>query len=194
MEEKIFYFKKPGKENTEKTIELALERTKKKNIRNIVFASSTGYTAKKILEMKGELTANLVCVTYHTGFYEEGKNSMDPETEDFLRKNGVKIVRQSHMLSGVERSISRKLGGVSRIEAIAEALRSLFGHGLKVCVEIGIMAADSGAIPIEEVIAIGGTGRGADTAVILRPAHMNSFFNMEIREIICMPRQKRRQV
>jgi len=194
MEEKIFYFQKPGKENTERTIELALERAKKKNIRTIVFASSTGYTAKKILEMKGELTVNLVCVTYHTGFYEEGKNSMDPETEDFLRKNGVKIVRQSHMLSGVERSISRKLGGVSRVEAIAEALRSLFGHGLKVCVEIGIMAADSGAIPIKEVIAIGGTGRGADTAVILRPAHMNSFFNMEIREIICMPRQKRRQV
>ena len=192
MEEKIFYFQKPGKENTEKTVELSVERARRKGIRNMVFASSTGYTARKILEMKGDLEANLVCVTYHTGFYEEGKSSLDHETEEYLRQNGVRIVRQSHMLSGVERSISRKLGGVSRVEAIAEALRSLFGHGLKVCVEIGIMAADSGAIPIEETIAIGGTGRGADTAVILRPAHMNTFFNMEIREIICMPRFKRR--
>ena len=90
-------------------------------------------------------------------------------------KKGVKIVRQSHILSGLERSISRKLGGVSRTEAIAEALRSLFGHGLKVCVEITIMAADSGAIPIEEVVAVGGRSIGADTAVVVRPAHMNNF-------------------
>ncbi len=192
MEEKIYYFEKPGKENTEKTVELAIERAEKRGIRHVIFASSTGFTARKILEMKKDLDLNLVCVTYHTGFYREGESSLDPETEKFLKSNGIRIVRQSHMLSGVERSISRKLGGASRVEAIAEALRSLFGHGLKVCVEIAIMAADSGAVPIEETVAIGGTGRGADTAVILRPAHMNSFFNLEIREIICMPRFKRR--
>ncbi len=192
MEEKIYYFEKPGKENTEKTVELAIERAEKRGIRHVIFASSTGFTARKILEMKIDLDLNLVCVTYHTGFYREGESSLDPETEKFLKSNGIRIVRQSHMLSGVERSISRKLGGASRVEAIAEALRSLFGHGLKVCVEIAIMAADSGAVPIEETVAVGGTGRGADTAVILRPAHMNSFFNLEIREIICMPRFKRR--
>ena len=70
-------------------------------------------------------------------------------------------------------------------------LLSLFGHGLKVCVEITIMAADSGAIPIEEVVAVGGRSRGADTAVVIRPAHMNNFFDAEIKEIICMPRNKR---
>ncbi|NOY11930.1 MAG: hypothetical protein GXO67_07625 [Archaeoglobi archaeon] len=191
MEERIYYFEKPGKENTDDAVRLAVERAVERGIRYIVFASSTGYTARKVLEHARGRDLNLVCVTYHTGFYEEGKNSMDEETERFLRENGVKIVRQSHMLSGVERSISRKLGGASRVEAIAEALRALFGHGLKVCVEIAIMAADSGAIPIEEVVAIGGRSRGADTAVILRPAHMNTFFNMEIREIICMPRNKR---
>lgn len=68
----------------------------------------------------------LVVVTYHTGFIEEGKNTMDAETEQFLKSRGATIVRQSHVLSGIERSISRKLGGVSRVEAIAEALRSLW--------------------------------------------------------------------
>ncbi len=191
MEERIYYFEKSGKENTEETVRLAVDRALKRGIRYVVFASSTGYTARKVLEYAEGKGLKLVCVTYHTGFYEEGKNSMDEETERFLREKGVVIVRQSHMLSGVERSISRKLGGASRVEAIAEALRALFGHGLKVCVEISIMAADSGAIPIEEVVAIGGRSRGADTAVIIRPAHMNTFFNMEIREIICMPRNKR---
>lgn len=188
MREEIYYFEKPGKQNTEKVLDIAVKKAKEKGIRYIVVASSTGETAKKLLE-KAEM--NIVCVTYHTGFYEEGKNSMDEETEKFLRENGVRIVRQTHALSGVERSISRKLGGASRVEAIAEALRSLFGHGLKVCVEITIMAADSGAIPIEEVIAIGGRHRGADTAVVIRPAHMNNFFDMEIKEILCIRRNKR---
>lgn len=113
----------------------------------------------------------MVVVTYHTGFYEEGVNSMKPEIEEFLRKNNVKIVRQSHVLSGLERSFTRKFGGLSRTEAVAESLRALFGHGLKVCVEITIMAADSGAIPIEEVVAVGGRSRGADTAVVIRLRH-----------------------
>ena len=191
---KIVYFSSPGKENTESTLRLAFEKAKELGINHIVVASSTGETATRALEMKDELKieVNLVVVTYHTGFYEEGQNSMSPEIENYLRENGVKIVRQTHTLSGVERSISRRFGGLSHVEIIAETLRSLFGHGLKVCIEISIMAADSGAIPIEEVIVIGGRSRGADTAVILRPAHMNNFFDMQIKEIVCIPREKRK--
>jgi hypothetical protein len=190
IEKKIVYFEKPGRQNTEATLKLAIERAKELGIKHLVVASSYGETAKNALEMI-DSNVNLVVVTYHTGFAGEGKNTMDAETENFLIERGATIVRQSHILSGLERSISRKLGGVSRTEAIAEALRSLFGHGLKVCVEITIMAADSGAIPIEEVVAVGGRSRGADTAVVIRPAHMNNFFDMQIREIICMPREKR---
>lgn len=189
-EKKIWYFEKPGVENTEATLKLAFERAKELGIKYVVVASSYGETAKKALKyLSGDM--KLVVVTYHTGFMEEGKNTMDPETEEFLRKNGAVIVRQSHVLSGIERSITRKFGGISRVEVIAETLRALFGHGLKVCVEIAVMAADSGAIPITEVVAIGGKTRGADTAVVIRPAHMNNFFDAQIKEIICMPREKR---
>jgi len=190
IEKKIVYFEKPGEQNTEATLSLAFERAKELGITHVVLASSYGETAKKALKYLDN-KIRLVVVTYHTGFFEEGKNTMTLHVEEFLRSKGVTIVRQSHILSGIERSISRKLGGVSRVEAIAEALRSLFGHGLKVCVEIAIMAADSGAIPITEVVAIGGRSRGADTAVVLRPAHMNNFFDAQIKEIICMPREKR---
>lgn len=190
MEKKIVYFEKPGAQNTETTLSLAFERAKELDIDYVVLASSYGETAKKALKyLEGKI--KLVVVTYHTGFIEEGQNTMPAEVEEFLKSRGVKIVRQSHILSGIERSISRKLGGVSRVEAIAEVLRSLFGHGLKVCVEITIMAADGGAIPIKEVVAIGGKSRGADTAIVIRPAHMNNFFDAQIREIICMPREKR---
>jgi len=187
---RIVYFEKPGRENTEQTLKFAIERARELGIKYIVVASSYGDTARKAVEMIDE-GMQLVVVTYHTGFLKEGENTMPPEVEEELKRKGARVVRQSHILSGLERSISRKLGGVSRTEAIAEALRSLFGHGLKVCVEIAVMAADSGAIPIEEIVAVGGRSRGADTAVVIRPAHMNNFFDMEVREIICMPRLKR---
>ena len=51
------------------------------------------------------------------------------------------------------------------------------------------MAADAGLLPTDkEVIAIGGTAKGVDTAVVLKPAHMGNFFDLKINEIIAMPR------
>lgn len=70
---------------------------------------------------------------------------------------------------------------------MADTLR-LFGQGTKVGVEISVMAADAGALTGNDIIAIGGTGKGADTALILKPAHQSNFFDIQIREIICKPR------
>jgi hypothetical protein len=75
------------------------------------------------------------------------------------------------------------------VEIIAHTLRRI-GQGIKVAVEISIMAADAALIPTDtEIIAVGGSGRGADAAAVIKPAHMNNFFDIEIREIIAMPRK-----
>ncbi len=104
---------------------------------------------------------------------------------------GAEIISQSHILSGVEKSLSRDTGGISRIEIVADTLRKLFGKGFKVAVEIVLMAADSGALTMEgEVIAVGGTAYGADVACVVKPAHSNNFYGLQIREIICMPMEK----
>ena len=39
----------------------------------------------------------------------------------------------------------------------------------------------------EDVIAIGGTGRGADTAVVLSPVNSQDFLDLKIKEILCKP-------
>jgi hypothetical protein len=49
------------------------------------------------------------------------------------------------------------------------------------------MACDAGLIPPEEVIAVAGTGRGADTAAIVKAESSNRFFDIKIREIIIKP-------
>jgi hypothetical protein len=72
---------------------------------------------------------------------------------------------------------------------MAQTLRML-GQGLKVCVEIATMALDAGLIPYgEEVVAVAGSSTGADTAVVIVPAHSNRFFDTKVKEIICKPRE-----
>ncbi len=70
---------------------------------------------------------------------------------------------------------------------IANSLR-LFGQGTKVAVEISIMAADAGTLTGNDIISIGGTARGADTALVIKPVNQSNLFDMRIREIICKPR------
>ena len=71
---------------------------------------------------------------------------------------------------------------------MADTLR-LFGQGIKVAVEVSVMAADAGTLTGNDIIAVGGSGRGADAALVLKPAHQNNFFDMRIREVICKPRK-----
>jgi hypothetical protein len=104
-----------------------------------------------------------------------------------LMESGIKVLTTTHVLSGAERAMSRKFGGTYPVEIMAHTLRML-GQGVKVCVEIAVMALDAGLIPYgQPVIAIGGTGRGADTAVILTPSHASSILDTRIHEIICKP-------
>ena len=97
------------------------------------------------------------------------------------------MVAASHALSGLERSIAKKHSGVYPVLIMADTLR-LFGQGIKVAVEVAVMAADAGALTGNDIISIGGSGRGADAALVLKPAHQNNFFDMRIREVICKPR------
>jgi len=187
MEKNINYFENKGAENTDKVIEFVKQRKEELSIKNIVVASVSGKTALKLREAIGDV--NIISITHHAGFKEKGKLEITQEYSQKLKENDITLYAGSHALSGVGRGISNKFGGITHVEVIAATLR-LFGQGVKVCVEISIMAADAGLIPVdEEVIAVGGTAWGADAAVVLKAANMNNFFDLQIKEIIAMPRQ-----
>ncbi|HMM21845.1 MAG TPA: pyruvate kinase alpha/beta domain-containing protein [Selenomonadales bacterium] len=177
------YWKASGPSQTRDTVELALERAASHGIADIVVASRSGKTA---LLLAGKVP-NLVCVTHAQGFAAPGQNEMSGEMRARLAGLGVNLLTTTHVLSGAERGISRKFTGAYPVEIIAHTLR-MFGQGVKVCVEVAVMALDAGLIPHgRDVIAVAGTGDGADTAVILRPAHAADIFDTYISEIICKP-------
>jgi len=179
------YFREAGGQNTDALLGFVREYAEKEDIKDIVVASTSGETGIKASEIfKGY---NLVIVTHCFGFQEPGKTELLEEHRKEILANGAKIFTGVHALSSVERAIHKDFGTIQPLELIANVLR-LMGEGTKVCVEIALMAADAGLIPVDrDVVAIAGTGKGADTALRIRPANAARFFDLKIREIIAKP-------
>lgn len=177
------YFANKGKQNTDGVVEIAAKEAGERNIAHIVVASNTGATAVKL---KGA-AATVVCVSHVNGMIENGVNELAAEDRQTLEEAGIKVLTTTHVLSGVERGISRSAGGMYPAEIMANTLR-MFGAGVKVCVEVAIMALDAGLIPYgQPIIAIGGTGKGADTAIVITPSHAQSVMETKVHEILCKP-------
>jgi hypothetical protein len=187
IEKSVFYFEKKGPHNTDKTLEIALACCKLQSINKIVVASSRGDTALKLKET-ADASLEIIAVTYGAGSrYVEDVEAFN-QNADKLTENGIRIVRGIHALSGTERAFETKYKSqFLPLNIVADTLR-MFCHGVKVCVEIAVMAAEHGYIsPDEEVVAIAGSHHGADTAVVLKPAYAPDMFKTKIKQLLCMP-------
>ena len=160
MKSEIHYYEKAGKHNTDKTIDLALMRGQQLKIKHYVVASCSGWTTKSLLQKRKDI--HIVSVAHEAGFRTAGESELSTETAAFLREHGVSLLTTTHFLGGFGRAIRFKFGGLEPAELAANTLR-IIGQGVKVCVEIAIMALDAGLIPYNtEIVSIGGTGTGAD--------------------------------
>ena len=190
----VAYFEKPGKENTQRTFELAKKRAEELGIKTILVASTRGETGVKACEtFRGY---DVVVVTHSTGFKKPDYQELTDENRAAIEAAGGKILTCQHAFGGVGRAVRKKLRTYELEEFIAYTLR-IFGEGMKVVVEVALMAADAGLVRTDEaasshvrsgVIAIAGTGKGADTAVVLKPANAQAFFDLRVLEILCKPR------
>jgi hypothetical protein len=186
MEIQSVYFPEPGSANTNKTLEIAKRRAEELGIKTIVVASTSGETGLKAV--KTFANYKVVVVTHTTGFQTPDSQELTPQNRAKILKKGGLILTATHAFGGVGRAVRRKLNTYQVDEIIAHTLRA-FGQGTKVACEIVLMAADAGLIRAdEEVISIGGTASGADTALVVKPAHTHNFFELKVKEVLCKPR------
>jgi len=190
------YFMEPGPKNTEETLLLAKQRALELGLNYVVVATRLGDTALKAAEILKGTPIKVVAVSHQYGFVEPGKILVSPVVQKELQERGVRLTTSTMVLSMTgkpfrpqwARSEYPQYLTTFPLDVISDTLR-MFCQGMKVCVEIVVMAADTGAIPLErEVISIAGTGRGADTAIVAKPAYMQNIFDVRIREIIAKPR------
>jgi hypothetical protein len=179
MEERIVYFEKSGQENTKDVIGLVKDRAGTRGITKIVLASTRGDTARAAAEAFQGTDLHIVVIPWQFGFGESQPFPQGLVTE--LRAKGHRV-HFGTMLFHTE-----DLYGMETPRAMANLLRIL-GQGMKVCVEIIMMATDGGCIePGEKVIAVAGSGSGADTAVVASAAPSTKIKALRIHEIICKP-------
>jgi hypothetical protein len=180
------YFLEPGSKNTEKTFEVAKRRAEELGIKTILVASTSGETGVKAV--KALANYKVVVVTHTTGLQAPDVQELTPQNKATILEKGGVILTATHAFGGVGRAVRRKFNTYQVDEIIAHTLR-VFGQGTKVACEIALMAADAGLIQTnEEVLSIGGTARGADTALVVKPAHTHDFFELKIKEVLCKPR------
>jgi hypothetical protein len=180
------YFEKPGPKNTTQTLERAKRRADELGIDTILVATTRGRTGVQAAELYQGY--NVVAVSHSTGFKEPNTQELTEENRAAIEAAGATVLTCQHALGGVNRAVRKQFGTYLTDEIIAYVLRT-FGEGTKVCVEIALMAADAGLVTVgEPCIAVGGTGRGADTALVLIPANAQQFFDLRIMEILAKPR------
>jgi uncharacterized protein len=180
MENKIVYFEDGGGENTMATLKLVQERLAQKDIKKIVLASTTGTTARKAMEFFKDQGIKLIVVPHQFDFHRE-KNAFPPELVKDLRESGHEV----HF--GTMLFHTDDFYGSNNATLMANILRC-FCQGFKVCFEIILMATDAGLVASgEKVIAIAGTGRGSDTALVMQAASTQHFRRLKVSEILCKP-------
>ncbi len=180
LEEKIVYFIEPGSQNTEKTLRLVIARAKARGINKFILASTRGDTARIAAGLLAGTNIKLVVIPHQYGFMRE-EQRFPQELISKLEQQGHHV-HFSTMLFHTD-----DLYGNRVPSALAQILRT-FCQGIKVAVEIILMATDGGCVAAgEKVIAVTGTGRGADTAVVAMAAPSTKPYELHITEIICKP-------
>jgi len=117
--------------------------------------------------------ARIVAISY---------KKMERDFVEALRMHGAVIVEDSY---------------ITFDKGVRDTLYTL-GQRFKVAVEVALISVDKGIVSLgEEVIAVGGTDKGADTALLVKTTSSQDMIGpdpskrLEIREIIALPMLKK---
>ncbi len=180
MESEVVYYETVRTENTETTFDLVKKKLNTSGIKKLVLASTTGATAKKAIDFFKEMDVKIVVVAHQYGFLRE-TNRFPQELVKTIRNAGHEVYFGT-MLFHTEDFYG------SSIPTIMANLLRCFSQGTKVCFEIALMATDAGLLASgEKVMAIAGTGRGADTALVMQAASSRNLKKLRVNEMICKP-------
>ena len=156
------YFEAEGKGNLDTTLDLVKRTAEELGIQHIVVASTSGFTAEKVLDALNDLGVSLSVVgTERSRFASDVLKTLED---------------RGHVVC-----FSREVPS-DYPDTASPALRR-FSQGVKVAVQIAVIAAEKRLVSTEDdVISIGKW----DTALIVKPS--DKFAELKVRELICMPR------
>jgi hypothetical protein len=173
----ITYFEKGGPKNTKETLTIARKRFDQGDIDTVLVASSYGDTALVAIGRFKDSGAKLIVI----GEVIKGEQSPPEEVVKQLSESGIQVIW------GITMGAMSTYTKDQTASRIADAYRRV-SEGFKVVCEITLIATTQGYIGAgEKVLAVAGTHRGADTAVVASAAPFGKFKDFEVNEILCKP-------
>ena len=198
VKRQVYYFEEPGEGNTRLVIEAVSQRLEAGGVNTVVVASTYGETAVKFArELKGK--AEVICVSEAPYRRERGEDwpCLKQEFRQKLERLGVTIIDRAPEIFHHSVLEAARWPSVFPERLVRETLYC-FGQGMKVAVEVVLIAVSCGYVsPYQDVIGVGGSGSGADTAILLRATYPACLFDkdpakrLEIKEVIAMPISKK---
>ncbi len=165
--EMIYYYEAPGERNTNMTLKTVRDWAQKNNIKRVFVPSKSGQTAQKAYNLFKNSGIELTVVG-------TDPNIFSSEILAQLRSSGTRVC----FYKDIPYTYSQDMKTAYR----------RMGEGFKVAVELGMIAAYLDEGNNDEIISMGGTKKGVDTALIVRPAKSENFDQLEVREILAKPR------
>lgn len=180
MESTIVYHDTPGADNTDETLDLAVNAAGVYQIETVVVASRSGATAMELIERVKDTEIRVVVVAPQFGWLD--KHDFNLTLIPVIREAG----HEFH--AGTMPFHTDALHGCAAPKRMGDVLR-IFSQGVQVCVEIAMMAADGGLLKCDRrAVLVAGTGKGADTAIVATPASSAKLDEFRVHEILCKPR------
>jgi hypothetical protein len=192
------YFETAGPSNSTLVLEAVRERLGHGDVKLVLVPSTTGKTAKlfsnelgdnaevKAISEEAAVTACKLISQSNQGLMGRLIGSRLEEGIDIAQKRLRREAFDITFLPFCGESWS----------AVKEILYS-FGHGMKVAMEISVVAVEIGKVdPYTRVIAVGGIEGGVDTAIIVSTSKQEEAFGnnpdkrLTVEEIIAMPIKK----
>lgn len=172
----IVYFDGPGPQNTDELMRLVGARLERGDVQHVAVATTSGRTALRAAELIDRPGVQIVAVAFQSDYWAQ-HGRPDQQIAKQAEARGVRFIPDRPKVT-----YWHEVAGES-----ADSLRK-FGQGIKVALEVIMMAVQTGLIPSGvRAIGIGGSSKGADAAVVATAAGPENLAALFVHEILAKP-------
>lgn len=188
MQRLVEYFEKPGYHNTGTCLDILYKLVNEEGYKKVVVASTSGATGIAAARILADQDIDLVVIAHSVGFLEPNQDQFSEDYYEEIKRLGGQVYKGTILTHSIETALAKEFSGVYPTLLVASTLRRL-GQGMKVCCEIVMEAVDAGLVTEgQDVVAMAGTAKGADTIAIIKAAASKRFLDLFVSQIVAKPK------